>query len=310
MLAFNGKKLPSPKLQKITDSVSGITWTPTNGDGSDTWVITLADGSSIHITTSYQAQMNWMDVSVFLAAGYYGKCGGKGDGLLHGLDGKTFSHTAAADIMTWGKTWEVQAGDSLFHSHYTPGSHTHPVKYTPVEGGKCPLHHTECPAETTAATSTAAPAKTTTTEAAYQPPAITTVPAVHPTSTAAAGKGTVSIISSAAPVSTPTTYIGTVTNPVTNNSYPIIQPPAYVPPTDSHVAAAESHCTEILTTGCEKVLPDVYTAYLAACVADILSTGSYIFCENTRRSYNQRCAKVLGQMTSDVDPTVAAAAAQ
>ncbi|KAJ3163989.1 hypothetical protein HK101_000550 [Irineochytrium annulatum] len=410
---LNGKKLPSPKLQKITDSVSGITWTPQNGDGSDTWVITLADGSSVHVTHGYGKEMNYMDVSVFLAAGYYGKCGGlcnqhhsakKGDGLLHGLNGGTFSHKSAADITAWGKTWEVAAGDSLFHSHYTPGTHTPPVKYTPVKGGKCPQHHTECPAKTTPATSTAAPAKTTTTEPVYQPPAVTstaaaskttlttdvpavtsttaavltttttvpvvitttavvqttttqdlpkytpstctyvspsatstaaaqittTVPAAYPTSTAAADKSTASVPveypsssaaaqstsapaaypSSAAATSTPTTCIGTVTNPVTNNTYPIIQPPAYVPPADTHVAAAESHCTEILATGCEKVLPDVYATYLAACVADILSTGSYVFCETTRRSYNQRCAKVLGQMATDADPTVAAAAAE
>ncbi|KAJ3179496.1 hypothetical protein HK101_010031 [Irineochytrium annulatum] len=465
--ALNGKQIV-PKLHKVTDDISGMTWTPKNGDASDTWVITLADGSNIHVTAGYSREMNHLDVSVFLAAGYYGTCGGlcnqhlsdgKGDGMLHGSNGKQYSLESADDIVAWGETWAVDSSDSLFESHYKPGKVTYPVDYIPVKGGKAPQYHDVCPSTTTPVTSTAAPSKTTavtssvassytskvsTTEHGYPTTIVTstvapsktsttsktvpstyttkvessstkaahststksvivttstvvkytttavpkttttttctlpkytpssytytrpathtstvapyttsvpaghstssaapyksstftfpkfppstaksssapakttsTTPAKYPTSTAAPAHTTIHIYpisttTSSAPVST-ATCIGTVTNPATNRTYPIIQCPSYVLPTHDQVAAAESHCDALLTTGCQKVLPVVHAAYMSACVADILSTGSYIFCETTRRAFHQRCAKVIGQMAASSNAAVAEPAAQ
>ncbi|KAJ3144633.1 hypothetical protein HK101_002640 [Irineochytrium annulatum] len=104
------------------------------------------------------------------------------------------------------------------------------------------------------------------------------------------------------------TYIP-ISNPSNTQNYTIIvpgpaNPPAtsYRPPSASDITGAEAHCKAIMSApGCESVCPTQHQVYLTACVADILSTGSYAFCETTRRAWNNLCASVSSYIVAGPD---------
>ncbi|KAJ3408955.1 Protein GPR15L, partial [Chytridiales sp. JEL 0842] len=68
---------------------------------------------------------------------------------------------------------------------------------------------------------------------------------------------------------------------------------------------AVNHCTKILKIpGCETICPKKLEFFIQACVADILVTGSYIFCEAQRQSLNNYCQKLTGYMAVSANPVV------
>ncbi|KAJ3111973.1 hypothetical protein HDU96_005112 [Phlyctochytrium bullatum] len=152
---------------------------------------------------------------------------------------------------------------------------------------------TNPPATSTTAvvTSTVVPVASTSTSTEVAP--------VVPTTTVSYSTGTVVI-----PIATEVPYGGFVPVPGSGNqTYHIPQPPTYL--SEDEVKKAEKTCQELVVPkGCDKVCPNELAHYLRSCVSDILTLGTYTFCESTRQAVNALCETLTGYMADTDKPEV------
>ncbi|KAJ3120586.1 hypothetical protein HK101_006923, partial [Irineochytrium annulatum] len=262
---------------------------------SDEWDLTLADGSTISMSLAYDGGVNHIDVTVHLASAYAGIgsdvggiCGpytgapvAPAKAYLISSDNRSFDPTSATDVEAFAQTWRVPDDKSMFTNDVTSALKmmtSFPVSVlNPLVGKKSPSYKTVCSTPKTTTTTTQAAQKTETATCTLEPYK-PTYPAVLPTTTTRYATST----AAAAPTKTPTA---------------------------DEIADATAHCSEILKCGCEGILQDVYSNAINFCVSDIVGTGSYLFCEGHKRSYNALCRKIVDQLVISPNATVAATAA-
>ncbi|KAI8849097.1 hypothetical protein BC829DRAFT_432888 [Chytridium lagenaria] len=144
----------------------------------------------------------------------------------------------------------------------------------------------------------------------YQPPATTstvaatsTVAPVITLTTVYAGK-TTTITSTVAPVTTsaPAPAYTQVVSP--SNPTDVYVVPAPVPAYT--LTTAEETCKKlVIPAGCTAVCPNELKHYISSCVSDMITMGTYSFCESTRQSINDLCDTLSSYMADSTNTTIA-----
>ncbi|KAJ3208703.1 hypothetical protein HDU67_006594 [Dinochytrium kinnereticum] len=94
-----------------------------------------------------------------------------------------------------------------------------------------------------------------------------------------------------------------------DEGYVIPIPEDYKPPTPKDISSAEQTCKTVMTIpGCEKICPNQISQSIHTCVTDVLSTSSYAFTENTRRTLASVCEAMSSYAVEGMNATVAAVA--
>ncbi|KAJ3105878.1 hypothetical protein HDU97_007377 [Phlyctochytrium planicorne] len=160
------KNYGHPSLTRLSEDLEGIDYYPKDKAESDKWEFKLDDGSTITITVGNLNGVSWLDVNIFVQAGYYGKVGGlcnahdeKYKETLHCSDGKSKGYKEQSDIEYWANSWKVKDDVNMFYGKYQAGwkkwSKSKP--YKPKKGCQATTYKTCAP-------KTTQPPKTTTTK--------------------------------------------------------------------------------------------------------------------------------------------------
>ncbi|KAJ3408956.1 hypothetical protein HDV05_004670 [Chytridiales sp. JEL 0842] len=217
--------------------------------------------------------------------------------------------TGTTMITTTGTTTQIVTTTATITTTMAPPSSSPPPAPTTTTTAGSQTTTTGAPPATT----TQPPSTTTMTQPPYQPPSTTTAPPQPPLPPYNPGDHTY-IPNPPATTTTPSAPVATTTTS-TNAGAPSSTPTAPVTPpcvgldcggyNPKDRENAVNHCTKILKIpGCETICPKKLEFFIEACVADILATGSYVFCESQRQSLNNYCQKLTGYMEQSANPVV------
>ncbi|KAJ3329562.1 hypothetical protein HDU76_007637 [Blyttiomyces sp. JEL0837] len=152
---YDPTKNDLPRLERLSDDIRGVSYTPADGKPSKNFNFKMDDGATVSVSIGSMNGLQWLDVNIFIPGGYWGKVGGicnihsdddKDDKKLHCKDGKKVSKDNDHDVNYWAYSWAVPDNDNIFHGKYTVGQKTYPLNGK--KNNKCYHPTTGCSATT------------------------------------------------------------------------------------------------------------------------------------------------------------------
>ncbi|KAI8607985.1 hypothetical protein BC830DRAFT_57963, partial [Chytriomyces sp. MP71] len=124
------------RIQTLSPSLPGLSYTPSNGKPSTQWQVVLDDGSSVTIMVGCQNGVQWLDASIFLGGSYSARTAGlcnrhtQSDNkrMLVCSTGELLSSDSQAKVDHFVSTWRVEDTENHFAGKWVSGSCTHPFK--------------------------------------------------------------------------------------------------------------------------------------------------------------------------------------